>query len=141
MFRTGRPILVALRLFNARGVERPAPTEFLRVGADGKPALRRGVSLVLSEIPRSIEGLGGLGSPPPVWEPSRTARFDPGDASRTLAPTESFEAMRLDLNDWYAGLRPGGYRLRLTFGPDSGVGEGTTNELEFWIDGAVDGRQ
>jgi len=41
--------------------------------------------------------------------------------------------MRLDLNDRYAGLQPGGYWLHLTFGADSGVGEGTTNRMEFWI--------
>ena len=41
--------------------------------------------------------------------------------------------VRLDLNDWYAGLKPGGYWLHLTFGADSGIGEGTTNEMAFWI--------
>jgi hypothetical protein len=51
VFRPGQPILVTLRLHNARGVERSAPTEFVRPASDGKPALRRGVSLVLNEIP------------------------------------------------------------------------------------------
>ena len=52
MFRPGQPILVTLRLYNVRGIEQSAPTEFVRAGADGKPALRRGVSLVLNEHPQ-----------------------------------------------------------------------------------------
>lgn len=66
--------------------------------------------------------------------PARTDRFDPGNASRTLAPTESFDACRLDLNDWYTGLQPGNYWLQVTFGADSGVGAGKTNRMKFWID-------
>ncbi len=134
VFRPGQPVLVTLRLHNVRGVERQAPTEFVRAGADGKPALRRGVSLVLREDPKGADDLGvlrSLSSPP--RKPTRTGRFDPGDASRTLAPTESFEAARLDLDDWYGELPPGHYWLHLTFGADSGVGEGTTNRMEFWI--------
>jgi hypothetical protein len=133
VFRSGEPVRIALQLYNVRGVERPAPTEFVRPGADGKPALRRGVSLILTEIPKDADGLALLRSPSPPRKPSRTDRFDPGNASRTLAPTESFEAMRLDLNDWYAGLQPGRYHLHLTFDADSGLGEGTTNRLEFQI--------
>jgi len=134
VFRPGQPVLVTLRLHNARGVERSVPTEFVRAGADGKPALRRGVSLVLEELPKGTDGPGVLGSCSfPPRKPTRTDRFDPGNASRTLAPTESFEAVRLDLNDWYAGLQPGGYWLELKFGADSGVGEGRTNFMEFWI--------
>jgi hypothetical protein len=134
MFRPGQPVVVTLRLYNARGVEQAAPTEFVRAGADGKPALRRGVSLVLHDVSKGADDLGVLRSfSSPPRTPTRTDRFDPGNASRTLAPTESFEAARLDLNDWYAGLQRGGYWLHLTFGADSGVGEGTTNRIQFWI--------
>ena len=60
----------------------------------GPPA---GVSLALFEIPK-----GPTGQPVECLptadriehRPSRTARFDPGNASRMLAPTESFEAFR-----------------------------------------------
>ena len=69
-----------------------------------------------------------------IRKPSRPVHFDPGSAVRALAPTESFVAMQIDLNDWYAGLPPGGYRLELTFGADSGIGEGSTNWLSFSID-------
>jgi hypothetical protein len=133
VFRAGQPILVALRLHNVRGVERSAPTEFIRAGADGKPALRRGLSLVMydAKVAHEPPWLGSDSASP--RNPTRTDRFEPGNASRTLAPTESFEAFRIDLNDWYAGLRPGGYLLSLTFGADAGIGEGRTNDLEFWI--------
>jgi hypothetical protein len=60
-------------------------------------------------------------------------RFNPGDASRTLAPTESIEALRLDLNDWYGELKSGWYWLQVNFGAESGIGERTTNQLQFWI--------
>ncbi len=132
VFRPGQPIVVTLRLYNVRGAEQSAPTEFVRAGADGKPALRRGVSMVLDEIPRGDDGFASMRNLP-ARRPTRTDRFDPGNASRTLAPTASFDACRLDLSDWYAGLQPGGYWFHLTFGADSGVGEGTTNRMEFWI--------
>jgi hypothetical protein len=41
--------------------------------------------------------------------------------------------LRLDLADWYGALPSGRYHIHLTFGADSGVGEGTTNAMEFWI--------
>ena len=133
VFRPGQPILVTLRIHNARGVEQSAPTEFVRAGAGGKPALRRGMALVLTEIPRGDDGFAARHDLPPR-PPARTDRFDPGNASRTLAPTESFDACRLDLNDWYTGLQPGNYWLQVTFGADSGVGAGKTNRMKFWID-------
>ncbi len=40
VFRPGEPVPVMLRLYNVRGIEQSAPTEFIRAGADGKKALR-----------------------------------------------------------------------------------------------------
>jgi hypothetical protein len=134
VFRPGQPVFVTLRLFNARGIERPAPTEFVRAGADGKPALRRGLSLALKNVPKAGDTAALLNSfSAPPRNPTRTDRFEAGNASRMLAPTESFGAMRIDVSDWYARLEPGVYWLELAFGADSGLGEGTTNRLEFWI--------
>jgi hypothetical protein len=56
-----------------------------------------------------------------------------------LAPTESFEAMQVNLDDWFAPLAPGTYRLQVTFGEESGVGSGTSSEAFFTI-GAPDPR-
>ena len=59
----GRPIVATLRLRNDRGVEQPVPTEFLRPGDDGRPALRRGVAIVLKELPKRSDKTG-LRRPP-----------------------------------------------------------------------------
>jgi hypothetical protein len=134
-FEPGRPIVVAMSLRNGQGVERSVPTEFLRPADDGKPALRRGVSLELFAVPRVAPGSQGLPAPAPaeLLTPTRTAHFDPGDAARSLAPTESLQVLTLDLNDWYAGLKPGPYRLHLKFTADSGLAEGTSNDVFFVI--------
>ena len=134
VFPPGEPVFITLRLHNAHGIEQSAPTEFIRAGADGKPALRRGVSLALNVRPRDPDGQGlvhAVSAPP--RKPTGIDQFDPGNASRTLAPSESFVAIRLDLNDWYAGLKPGWYSLQVNFGAESGIGEGTTDHLQFWI--------
>lgn len=135
-YEPGRPILVAVHIRNRRGVEHEAPTEFLRPGDDGRPSLRRGVTLAAFYSPpnpnasRSGQGRGGPGE---ELKPKRTDRFEPGDASRPLAAFRAFEAMRIDLNDWIDLTRPGSYRVRVAFAADSGVGQGTTNDWYFTV--------
>jgi len=77
----------------------------------------------------------GLNQPYPQdpIERKRDAHFNPGDASRNLATLETFEAMRLDLNDWYDLSKPGKYRLRAVFAADSGMGEGSAAEVSFQV--------
>jgi hypothetical protein len=133
-YTSGGPVLVTFLLRNGLGVDRTAPTEFTRPSADGKPALRRGIDLLLFDLPSDLVGsTSARAAGPEARKPTRTARFDPGDAFRTLAPTESFEAMSLDLNDWFGPLAPGSYRLQATFSAVSGVEEGTTYQLPFAI--------
>ncbi len=130
------PIPIALRVANRLGVPRAAPTEFVRPGADGKPALRKGITLKLyytAEIASERNGFGSLPDEEVVIR--RGARFDPGPASRSLAPLESFEAMRLDPADWFDVSRPGRYRLAVKFDRDSGVGEGYGTEVYFQVGG------
>jgi hypothetical protein len=135
-YEPGRPILMALRIRNRRGVENAAPTVVLRRGADGQPALRRGVRLAVfySAARHSRTGQGQPG-PEEELQPKRTDRFDPGAnaAARPLAAFEMFEVMRLDLNDWFDLTRPGFYRVGVTFTVNSGVGEGTTNQWYFTV--------
>jgi len=133
-YEPGRPILVAVRIRNRRGVEHPSPTEFLRRVPDGRPALRRGIALAVfySAPSLSLTGTRWRG-PEEDLKPKRTDRFDPGDASRPLAAFEVFEAMRLDLNDWFDLTRPGAYHLRVRFAADSGVGEGASNDWYFTV--------
>ena len=135
-FEPGRPIVVALRVRNRMGGDRSSPTEFLRPGADGKPALRRGVGLALwyssKKGPRS--GMNAV-YPDDAVKPRRDVHFDPGDASKSLAPLEAFEAMRFDVRDWFDVSKPGRYRLRATFATDAGVGEGTSGDAYFQVGG------
>ncbi len=132
----GGAIPIVLRVTNRLGVPREAPTEFVRPGADGKPALRKGMSLKLyytAEIASERNGFGAY--PNEESAPRRDARFDPGPAARPLAPLESFEAARLDPADWFDVSRPGSYRLAVKFDSDSGVGEGYGTEAYFQVGG------
>jgi hypothetical protein len=135
----GTPLVVSLRLRNRGGLDISLPTEFVRPpGADGAgphPALRRGVVLALSYA--AVDpSQPAIGRSEPKWEgqpPKITDDFTPGSASRTLGPAESIEALRLDLNDWFAIDRPGLYRLRINFTKDCGFAEGASNETTFPI--------
>ncbi|MEJ7636664.1 MAG: hypothetical protein WKF75_01435 [Singulisphaera sp.] len=135
-YEPGRPILVTLHIRNRLGVARSSPTEFVRPGPDAKPALRKGVNPSLwrstSRGPRS--GMNQV-YPNDVIEPKRDAHFDPGEGSRPLTPLEAFEAMRIDLDDWFDLTKPGRYRLRVTFAADSGIGEGSSSEAYFQVGG------
>jgi hypothetical protein len=133
-FEPGRPILVATHIRNRLGVARPSPTELVRPASDGKPALRRGVNLSLwRSTPRGPRSVSNQVYPNDAVAPKRDAHFDPGEASRPLAPLEAFEAMRLDLNVWFDLTKPGRYRLRVTFTADSGLGEGSASEAYFQV--------
>ena len=125
------PIPIVLRIANRIGVPREAPTEFVRPGADGKPAFRKGMTLKL----HYTSGDGSGSYPDEEATRRRDARFDPGPAARPLAPLESFEAARLDPADWFDVTRPGQYRLGVTFDRDSGVGEGFGSEVYFQVGG------
>ena len=135
-YEPGRPIRVTLQIRNRRGVDNTAPTEFLRRGDDGRPVLRRGVALAVFYSPPSVtrsEFFSGMGQPGEALKPRRTDRFDPSGAARPLGPFEAFEAMRLDLNDWFDLTRPGSYRVHVTFAADSGVGSGETYDWHFKV--------
>lgn len=135
VFPTGQPIVVTVRLQNVTGVDRSSPIEFLRPGPDGKPALRQGVSLSLwhSTPPRTRSEFSWGDVPGDRVVPRREAHFEPGDATRTLAPLESFEAMRIDLNDWFDMTRPGRYSLAVTFDASSGLGQGSSGDVVFHV--------
>lgn len=64
-------------------------------------------------------------------KPKRTDSFAAGGALRPLAPFEEFEAMRLDLKEWFDLSRPGLYQVWVTFSAESGFGEGTSNRWYF----------
>ena len=135
-YSPGSPIPIVLRVTNRLGLQREAPTEFVRPGADGSAALRKGMTLTLyytAEVASERNGFGAY--PNEESAPRREARFDPGPAARPLAPLESFEAARLDPGDWFDVSRPGSYRLAVQFDRDSGVGEGHGTEAYFQVGG------
>ena len=69
------------------------------------------------------------------WNLTGGAHFEPGNGSRLLAPLESFEVMRLDLNDWFDLTKPGRYRAGVNFAADCGLGEGSASHVDFQIGG------
>jgi hypothetical protein len=80
-FEPGKPILMIVRVRNRRGVDNAAPTEFLRRGADGRPSLRRGVSLaVFSTAPSVPESVQSTGIPREELEPKPMAIPAAGDS-------------------------------------------------------------
>ena len=133
-YEPGQPILVALSIRNRLGVARSSPTDLIRPGADGKPALRNGVGLSMC---RSTER-GARSGPDQVYpndavELKRDAHFEPGPGLRVLQPLEAFEAMRFDVSDWFDVSKPGKYRLQVTFSADSGLGEGVASNKNFQV--------
>ena len=131
-YEPGRPISALVKIRNRRGIENTAPTEFLRRGDDGRPALRRGVALAVFYSPPALSR-SARGIPQDELKPRRTDRFEPGAVTRPLEPFEEFEAMRLDLNDWFDLGKPGSYRVRIAFAADSGVGEGNSLDWYFTV--------
>ena len=129
----GPPRTFVLRLRNRAGLPRAVPTTFL--GGD-RPALRPGVDLELSYTPTNLgPGMArAIGAAEAKWEdltPKSTARLAPDASTRTLEPAGSFDAFSMKVEDWFDVSRPGTYRLRVRFGVDSGLGEGTSNEQTF----------
>lgn len=133
-FEPGQPVDMIVRIRNRRGLDGMAPTDFLRRAGDGRPSLRRGVSIELYFSPVNPTGGGpAAGIPREPVPPKRTDRFDPGAESRPLSAFETFDAMPIDLADWFDLSRPGAYRVRVAFAADSGIGPGTSNDWYFTI--------
>ena len=132
--KAGRPIQVLLRLRNRKGLPKPAPTEVIRADNEGKPTLRRGVTLALFRTakPGPVTGMNAIYPNEPV-APQREAHFEPGDSARTLETLEAFEAARIDLAPWFGPLPPGQYRLQVQFDAGSGLGQGSASPAYFLV--------
>ena len=50
-----------------------------------------------------------------------------------LSPLEAFEAVRLDLNDWFDLTKPGKYGVTVIFEAGSGIGEGSSSQAYFQV--------
>src|SRR5262249_28313989 len=111
-----------------------APAEFLRRGAGGRTALRRGVTLVVYyAAPKRNRSDMLFDWPQDEVKTKPSDPFVPEPKTRSLAPFETMEAIRLDLNDRFDLTRPGTYRVQVTFTADSGVGEGESNHWMFTV--------
>ena len=55
-FPPGKAVIVTIKIRNCRGVDQPIPTEFTRPANDGKPALRRGLTLALFDVDQETTG-------------------------------------------------------------------------------------
>ena len=83
-FDPARPVLVNLLIRNRLGESRSAPTEFLQKGAEGKPAIRKGVYLVLRRSrPRG---------PSDGFKTKLSPGAGRGQASRPFRPWRDFTA-------------------------------------------------
>jgi hypothetical protein len=134
----GKPVEVIVRLRNRAGLEQKVPSEYLRNEGLRRPTLRPGIALKVSYVADDPERRARTPLPPdlPTGEPLAPRAidfFEPGDAVRTLGPAESFEAFRINLNDWFAIDRPGIYRVRVVFTKESGLAEGLSNEITIPI--------
>jgi hypothetical protein len=130
-----RPRTFVLRLRNRSGLPRTIPTSFATADP---PSLRPGVDLTLSFTAVNYDQFMGqrFGRQEFKWEdlkPKSTARFNPDLLTRTLEAAESFDAFSIRLEDWFDIERQGTYNLRIRFGAESGIGEGTSNESYFPI--------
>ena len=108
-YEPGRPILMAVRIRNRRGVENTAPTEFLRRGDDGRPALRRGVALAVFYSPPSPSRTGpGPGRSPGRVEAEADGPVRPG---RSRPPAGAIRSVRGDAARPERLVRPDEARL------------------------------
>lgn len=131
-YRVGDPLPVTVDLRNRSGLEQAVPTDYLRVGADGRPALRAGLRLDLLRYPASVPGAADMNQSLTQLAPIRTAVFTPSSAARRLNPTEKMTALHLDLRDWYDLSRPGTYLLTLYWdGAHPGIGPGRSSTAWF----------
>jgi hypothetical protein len=130
----GRPVPLIVRIRNRRGVDDEVPTDFLRRGPGGRLSLRRGVSLaVFYSAPGQPGPRPPEGGPAEELMPKQADRFDPGPATRPLGPFEALDAMPIELTEWFDLTRTGSYRVHLSLTVDSGLGEGTSNELYLTV--------
>ncbi len=115
----GGPLPMVVTVRNARGIAASIPTDLTRKGGSQGLTLRAGVSIRVFRAPEPVNGpaarpRGGDDGAP--WaevalrrEPARYS----SDAVKTLAPTETAEALRVDLRDLFELDRPGRYRVNV----------------------------
>jgi hypothetical protein len=114
------PIVLSLR--NHRGIDAAMPTDLSRI--DGGLSLREGVRFRVSRQPEParpapVAGLRRGGLEQAAWPevaPRREPRRHRSDATRSLEPTATAEALRCDLRDLFNPAEPGHYCVEVELG-------------------------
>ncbi len=132
-YSAGAPKTLIATLRNRLGVAQRVPVTLFHPGADGKPALRQGVELLLCYTP-SLPGVNR--DVYQAFEPvatTHTATFVPDKTRKLLEATESVPAGQFDPTDWLDLSKTGIYTLHLHFSKASDIGEGDSNYLTFTV--------
>jgi hypothetical protein len=94
--------------------------------------MRRGITLSLvRSVPDGPGTIFNRAKPSESVPPKQDSHFDPTNRSRALDPLEAFEAIRLDLTEWFDLTRPGNYHLGMEIAAESGIGEGSSSLVYF----------
>ena len=121
-YTVGAAIPLTVMLRNRKGVDLTVPA--VNVQADGRlPGMALHLQFAPAEISQHMLDTWNWAEVPP----GKAAKFTAGIKAKTLAPTEEYAAVKLDLRDWFDMSKPGHYRLSATF-TDGPLGE----EGPFW---------
>ncbi len=132
----GKPITIHLLLRNRRGVPQELPAHLTANLKDGKLAVHAGINITVHHMsdepdPRRAEGpdAGILLDEKPLSDlPSERS-----NEKKLVESADSYEAASLDLRDCFDLTRPGRYRVRINFTKQSGLGEGSTQQIDFQL--------
>ncbi len=135
-YELGRPIPVGLRVVNRLGVPREAPTEFVRPGPDGKPALAQG-----HDAHALLHGGTRVGA---VRDRFPSRRGSRARARRTLRPRSGPALARTPRVVRGGASRPGRLVRRLQarpLPPRGGIRPGLRRGRGIWNPGPFPGRR
>lgn len=130
----GGPLPVSVSFYNRSGMPLEFPALLVGKSAGGNVAVRQGVTM-------SLNWVGDIGSQDDDEDPSlafplpmKALPLLTGVAAskvKTLDLQQSGACDTFNLRDCFDITRPGIYRLKITFAPDSGLGQGESPVREF----------
>lgn len=134
IFALGKPVPIHLLFRNRLGVSQNIPTQWAAYSAEGKLAIRPGLSINLRRLsdtsgPREE----GTDAGSPVDGKPLAILSDRLVENRMVNTNNSFEAAAIDLRDCFDLTKPGRYHVQLTFSKKTGLGEGSSQQLTFEI--------
>jgi hypothetical protein len=128
------PLEVRLALRNRLGVPQQMPTQFVVKAVDGKLSMRPGMSITL----KRLSDVGQMQRMPDAasqtilpLKPLATLSADLVSRQKLVESCDYFEACSFNLHDFFDITQTGRYSLQVDFTKQSGIGEGTSQEVEF----------